>query len=131
MRILANENFPRKAVDLLREGGMDVQWVREFCPGMKDEHVLAAAIAESRVLVTFDKDFGELAFKSKLPSTCGIVLFRIHKQSPDILARRIIDFLSSRKDWGGHFAVVEDDRIRMTALPGNQSGAIGKVGPTP
>jgi predicted nuclease of predicted toxin-antitoxin system len=130
MRLLANENFPLDAVERLRRGGVDVAWIREIGPGMKDEQVLAMAVTESRILVTFDKDFGELAFKSKLPAHCGIVLFRIRRQSPDILVQRVAAFIAARNDWIGHFSVVEEDRIRMTGLPGNESGAIGKVGPT-
>ncbi|MBN1136284.1 MAG: DUF5615 family PIN-like protein [Anaerolineae bacterium] len=62
MRILANENFPGEAVDALRNGGHDVAWVRTDAPGSTDTAVLARAQAESRVLVTMDKDFGEVYF---------------------------------------------------------------------
>jgi predicted nuclease of predicted toxin-antitoxin system len=61
MNILANENFPRDAVTALREEGHDVVWIRTDAPGSSDEQVLARAQAENRVLVTFDKDFGELS----------------------------------------------------------------------
>ena len=67
MRLLANENFPSDAVDALRERGHDVIWIRTDAPGSRDEDILARARRESRVLVTFDKDFGELAFRSRLP----------------------------------------------------------------
>lgn len=77
MRFLANENFPGGAVSILQEMGHDVAWICTDSPGASDHQVLAKAVAESRILLTFDKDFGELAFRSKLPSTCGIILFRI------------------------------------------------------
>jgi len=47
-------------------------------PGMSDPDVLAWATRDERILLTFDKDFGELAGASALPSTCGIMLFRDH-----------------------------------------------------
>jgi predicted nuclease of predicted toxin-antitoxin system len=62
MRILADENFPGGAGAALRERGHDVTWVQSDAPGISDAEVLAHAQAEGRILVTFDKDFGELAF---------------------------------------------------------------------
>ena len=75
------------------------------------------AQTEGRVLVTFDKDFGELVFRSGLSASSGVVLFRIAVPSPAYIARVAVAALESRTDWAGHFAVVEDDRIRMTPLP--------------
>jgi predicted nuclease of predicted toxin-antitoxin system len=117
MRILANENFPGDAVVVLRKRGHDVAWVRSDAPGSSDTQVLARAQTEGRVLVTFDKDFGELAFRSGLPASSGVVLFRISAPSSAHVAQVAVAALESRTDWAGHFAVVEDDRIRMTLLP--------------
>lgn len=117
MRILANENFPADAIAALRQHGHDVVWIRTDSPGSSDGQVLARAGAESRVLVTFDKDFGELAFRTKLPASSGIVLFRISMASSAHIAHIAVMALESRTDWAGHFAVVEDTRIRMTPLP--------------
>jgi hypothetical protein len=101
MRILANETFPGDAVAALRLHGHDVARVR----------------ADDRILVTFDKDFGELAFRAGLPVSSGIILFRISTPSSAHVARVAVEALGSRTDWEGHFAVVEDGRIRMTPLP--------------
>ncbi len=64
MRFLANENVPLEAVQALRKSGFDVAWVRQSAPGMIDPEVLAWAVREQRVLLTFDKDFGELGVSS-------------------------------------------------------------------
>ena len=122
MRILADENFPGDAVTALRARGHDVVWVRSDAPGSSDPQVLAHAQAEDRILITFDKDFGELAFRSGLPASSGIVLFRISVPSSSYVAQVAVAALESRTDWAGHFAVIEDDRIRMTPLPGGQFG---------
>ena len=63
MRLLANENFPREAVEALRNDDHDVSWVRTECPGISDKEVLEKALRESRIVVTLDKDFGELSLK--------------------------------------------------------------------
>ena len=106
----------------LQARGHDVVWVRSDAPGSSDPQVLAHAQAEDRILITFDKDFGELAFRSGLPASSGIVLFRISVPSSSYVAQVAVAALESRTDWAGHFAVIEDDRIRMTPLPGGQSG---------
>jgi len=116
MRFLANENFPGEAVTALQAAGHDVSWVRALAPGINDQDVLAWAVRECRVLLTFDKDFGELAWSCGLPTACGIVLFRIAIPPPNVgatLAARI----SERNDWPGHFSVIEPGRIRMRPLP--------------
>ena len=117
MRILANENFPGEAVKVLRERGHDVTWIRTDAPGMSDRDVLKRAQREDRIIVTFDKDFGELAYRFRLTSSCGVILFRISAPSPTEMTNRIIAGLESRTDWTGKFSVVEEKRIRMTPLP--------------
>ncbi|HRZ52400.1 MAG TPA: DUF5615 family PIN-like protein, partial [Candidatus Contendobacter sp.] len=76
-RFLADENFLGDAVTALREAGHDIVWIRTDAPGSTDRQVLTRAVAERRILLTFDKDFGDLAYRCRLPATCGIVLFRI------------------------------------------------------
>lgn len=120
MRILANENFPRGAVEALRLAEHDVVWIRTESPGIADEEVLARAMAEQRVLFTFDKDFGELAYRVGLPSECGVVLFRIRMDSPDQVAERVVNLIATRTDWVGHFSVIDDTKIRIRALPGSE-----------
>jgi predicted nuclease of predicted toxin-antitoxin system len=117
MRILASENFPLDAVAALRAAGHDVVWIREDVPGMRDEDVLHCTQAEARILVTFDKDFGELAFRMGLPASSGVILFRISAPSSTHVARVAVSVLDSRDDWAGHFSVIEDHRLRMTSLP--------------
>ena len=116
MRILANENFPEAAVTALRHRGHDVAWVRTDAPGSSDQEVLARANSEGRVVITFDKGFGELAFHWGLPASSGVILFRT-QASADRMTLMAIAALESRSDWAGYFAVVEDDRIRVTLLP--------------
>lgn len=74
MRLLADENVPAPAVAALRAAGHDVLHVAESVPGSSDDAVLALAADEQRVLLKFDKDFGELAFRRGLSSRHGVVL---------------------------------------------------------
>jgi len=122
MLLLATEYFPRDAVDALRARGHDVLWIRMDAPGSDDRQVLARAVTENRVVLTFDKDFGELAFHAGLPASTGVILFRMRLRSPAQVAQRVVAVLDSRSDWAGQFAVVEDQRLRMTALPVSGNG---------
>ena len=117
MRFLANEKFPLDAVETLRRSGHDVAWVRADAPGITDRQVLERAMAEDRVLLTFDKDFAELGFHSRLSASCGIVLFRIPQFSSSQVATAVSRAAALRDDWPGHFAVVESHRIRLRSIP--------------
>jgi len=117
VRILANENFPGEAVKALRSGGHDVVWVRTDAPGSKDRAILEWGEAEKRLLLTFDKDFGELAYRLRMPASSGVVLFRISISSPTTVAQKVKAVLESRTDWAGYFSVIEDTQIRMRPLP--------------
>jgi predicted nuclease of predicted toxin-antitoxin system len=117
MRLLANENIPFDLVRALREDGHDVLWIRNEAPGSADSEVLALAQEEERILLTFDKDFGELAFRSKLSAASGVILFRVPMTSSSFIARLVLGAIRSRDDWPGHFAVVESDRVRLKQLP--------------
>ncbi len=88
-------------------------------PGARDDAILACAQTEERLLVTLDKDFGELAFGMRLPASCGIVLFRMKMRDARASAIKIAKVLNSRSDWNGNFTVVEDGRIRMRPLTTN------------
>ncbi len=92
-------------------------WVRTDLPGATDRQVLDRAVTESRLLVTFDKDFGELVFRQGLAAPSGVILFRVDIRSPEAIARFVAAALASSMDWAGHFATVEADRIRMVPLP--------------
>jgi predicted nuclease of predicted toxin-antitoxin system len=122
MRILADENMPGDAVVMLRSRGHDVVWARTDSPGAADEIHLGRAISEQRLLITFDKDFGQLVFHRGQVASCGVVLFRIATPSSKVAAEKIADVLDSRTDWIGQFSVVDDRRVRMTPLPGKPPG---------
>ena len=117
LRLCANENIGEAAVMSLRQAGHDVLWIREVSPGISDESVLARAQTERRLLLTFDRDFGDLVYRKGAAASSGIVLFRISQPSAALVAERISSILSSRTDWEGQYSVVDDASIRMRTLP--------------
>ena len=82
MRILADENMHEQVVEILRDGGHDVLWVVEERPKSPDPDVLDWATRDRRLLITFDKDFGELSQRNALAAPYGIILFRVSDTIP-------------------------------------------------
>jgi predicted nuclease of predicted toxin-antitoxin system len=72
---LANENFPVPSIDLLRNNDYGVRSIQEASPGISDEEVLNIAVNDNFIILTFDKDYGDLIFRYKLqtrkfPGSC-------------------------------------------------------------
>jgi len=117
-RFLANENVPGEVVEAARRAGHDMAWMSELSPGAADDDVLAMSLAENRVLVTFDKDFGEMVFRRGQTATCGLILLRPRLQSPAYLCRFALGVLGQPLAWAGHFSVAHEGRLRTVVLPG-------------
>jgi predicted nuclease of predicted toxin-antitoxin system len=101
MRILADENMPDQTVELLRMAGHDVHFVKETMPSEADPNILAVATRENRLLVTQDKDFGDIVVNRNQSAPCGVVLFRLHKDIPeDDQFRLMARTLDARHSWG-------------------------------
>lgn len=117
MRLLLNENVPAPTAARLAEAGHDVLWARTAMPGASDVKVLSRAEREGRLLLTFDKDFGDLVFRAGAAASAGIILFRTPQPSAAEVSRFVGATLARRDDWAGHFSVVHPNRIRMIPLP--------------
>lgn len=101
MRILADENMPDRTVELLRIAGHDVHFVKESMPSEADPNILAIATGENRLLVTQDKDFGDIVVNRNQPAPHGVVLFRLHNDIPDTDRFRLMAaILDARNSWG-------------------------------
>lgn len=116
MQFLANENFPIAGVLHLRAAGQDVAAVIQETPGARDSEVLQRAAAEARVILTFDRDYGELIYRYRLPVPAGVVYFRYDPLSPKEPAEHLIRLLTV-VDLLHKYTVVERDRIRQRPLP--------------
>ncbi len=115
MKFLADENIPLEVVNILKSKSFDIKSVTEIKRGLLDEGVLVLANKESRVLVTFDTDFGELIFRLKKESK-GVILLRVHPKSVDYINLVIEKVLSKDIDFQESFCVVDINRIRIIPL---------------
>lgn len=83
MKFLADENIEKPVVDHLRQEGFDVCYISEETRSLDDDRILAWANQEDRILLTNDKDFGELVFRQKRVRT-GIMLLRFRREEADL-----------------------------------------------
>ncbi len=118
MRFLANENFPRTSVNRLRELGYDIASVIEDSPGVPDFEVLERAADEERIILTFDRDYGELIYRLGMPSPAGVVYFRYVPLTPEEPAKDLLRLLNLEGvSLEGRFTVVERTQMRQRPLP--------------
>jgi len=95
MRFLANENFPLLSVRILRQAELEVASVTEDSPGIEDSEVLARAADEERVILTFDRDYGELIYRLRLRSPRGVIYLRFRPHTPEEPASILLNLLQT------------------------------------
>ena len=107
---------------MLVEGGHDVVLVSDIDPRAADEAILDLALREARVLVTEDKDFGELVFVRRLPHPCIIRFVEMRVADQVAATRELLEKYRSAIEQRS-IVVVTKDRIRVRLLqPGPQQG---------
>lgn len=112
MRFLIDANLGRKFTHLLSLAGYDAVYINDLLPKASDEDVLSLAKREGRIVITNDKDFGELIFKLGMLST-GVVLLRVSTTDPKRRFDMIKNILNKAK---GKFVVVKEGQIRIRGL---------------
>lgn len=115
MKFLLDESAEFRIALFLRDAGHNVTAIaHEYPQSLPDREVLAIANAEQRILITNDRDFGELIFREKLPHA-GVIYFRLPfdttaAQKINWLQRILTDHSESLTQ----FIVVMPTRLRIT-----------------
>lgn len=113
MNFLADEGVDRQIVHRLRNEGHAVIYVADLEPGISDGAVLDLANRESAVLVTADKDFGEIVFRQGR-SSGGVVLIRLEGLSSESKARIVSRAINAHLDEiPGNFSVLSPGALRI------------------
>jgi predicted nuclease of predicted toxin-antitoxin system len=113
IKFLADVNVEKPIVDFLAEKGYDIKWIQDYDCAMSDEALLQTANDEKRLLLTNDKDFGELVFLQKKLSS-GVVLIRVKGQDTALKVSLVKKLLECRSDrLRNHFTVITRKKIRM------------------
>lgn len=113
MKFVADENLDRQIVERLRKDGHAVWYVAEMEPGVGDREVLDMANQEQAVLITADKDFGELIHRQHLLNP-GVILVRLSGLPPLAKAELIAGAVTAHeKEIAGGFSVITHRTIRI------------------
>ena len=117
MNFLADESCAGPVIRALRKAGHDVVATAEVAKGATDEQVLERALNEKRVLITEDRDFGELVY-ARGRSSAGVILVRFHNRARRAKPPTVVEAvtkLGSRLQEA--FTVVEPGRVRICGRP--------------
>lgn len=112
MRFLVDESLGKRFSDTLNRHGYASLFVGDLMRSAPDEEILASAENKNIIVITDDKDFGELVFRLK-KSTRGVVLFRTHTTDPEKLFELAKSVLDKAE---GKFIVVKEGQIRVRSL---------------
>ncbi len=113
IKLIFDVGVSKKAEHFFREKGFDLISVRELNPSMADIDILKIAEKENRLIITMDKDFGELVFNLKRKH-CGVLLLRMEdagwKQKIDVLSEI---FQTYSEELKGKFSVYQNNKLRI------------------
>ncbi|MBN3905346.1 MAG: DUF5615 family PIN-like protein [Nostoc sp. NMS1] len=116
MKFLGDENLDWQIVERLRLDGHEVLYVVEMEPGIPDDEVLNLANNEGAILLTSDKDFGELVFRLRRIAA-GVVLIRLFGLSSNDRAEIIVNAINEHTDeLLGAFTVISSKSIRIRKI---------------
>ena len=113
MILVANEGVDRPVVERLRQDDHHVVYVAELSPSITDEEILELANARSAVLLTADKDFGELVFRQGLVHS-GVLLLRLAGLANATKAQIVAEVCRDRAaELIGAFSVISPGQVRI------------------
>jgi len=115
MRFLADESVSRRVIERLRADGFDVISIGETRSGAPDSVVLELADAEGSILITEDRDFGELVIRQRL-GVRGLILLELDRVSNAAEAEAAEVIRSHADKLPGNLVVIEPGRIRLRPL---------------
>ena len=118
MRFLADESCDFTVVRMLRAAGHDVIAVSEVTPRADDSDVIKLAVREKRILLTEDKDFGQLVFAHGQKSP-GVIFLRFPVAARKKIAEEVVRFVTERGEkLAACFVTIQPGRIRINKVAG-------------
>ena len=113
MNLVVDESVNNLIVDALRRNGHNVLYVSEFAPSIDDDTVLDLANRHNALLITEDKDFGELVFRNKRVHA-GVVLIRLSGLSTQAKIHSVLTtFVNQGTELRNAFSVISPGRVRI------------------
>ena len=118
MRFLADEGCDFILVRTLRAAGHDVLAVSEITFRAEDSEVIDLALREKRILLTEDKDFGQLVYAHG-QKTLGVIFLRFPHSARERISKNVCSLVKQQgENLYGCFITVQPGRIRISHIPG-------------
>jgi predicted nuclease of predicted toxin-antitoxin system len=116
IKFCIDESVDFPVVTFLRKKGFDVKSISEFSRSLEDNKILNLAYKENRIIITNDKDFGNLIFKQKLRSS-GVILIRLHDQYSKAKIKALEDLIDKHLSrLLGNFVVISISGVRIRKI---------------
>jgi predicted nuclease of predicted toxin-antitoxin system len=113
MKIVADESVDFRIISYLRRNSIDVVAIIENRPSISDIEVLKKANEKIALLITEDKDFGELVFRLKIQHK-GILLLRFFDTDIEIQSQKVLEvLLSHEKELIDNFSTLTENKLRI------------------
>jgi predicted nuclease of predicted toxin-antitoxin system len=114
MNFVADEGIDKQIVERLRQDGHEILYVAEMEPSISDEEVLNRANEKGALLITTDKEFGEMVFHQNLLTIGGVILLRLLGLSPGQKSEIVSKVIESRSpNLPKAFSVISPGRVRI------------------
>lgn len=124
MNLLADENIHLLIIERLRADGHLVVCMADMAPGDPDTSVLAIAEQHNAVILTEDKDFGDLVIRDQMPVALGVILVRLDGFPPSERATMIARVIQEREsELLGTFTVIKPRAVRIRSSFHKQKNA--------
>ena len=115
-KFIVDECTGMAVVYFLRQQGYDTIAVSEIMPQAIDVDILRRAVAEERIVVTNDKDFGDMVYRDKRVHA-GVLLLRLGDDRAEVKVRMVAAVLADHIDeLANSFVVVTEQNIRIRPM---------------
>ena len=116
LKFLVDESSGRRLYNFLKDQSCDVKFSYDIIPAASDATILKLAEKEKRILITNYKDFGELVFRLKKPSS-GVILLRLKSDNPQNRQKYLLYLLNKyQNSLYSNFVVISEKHIRIRNL---------------
>jgi hypothetical protein len=114
--MIADESVNKNLIIALREAGHSLLSIAEESAGLSDEKIVIKSLIPPRIIISEDKDFGELVYHPKV-SVIGVILLRYSLQNFHIIKERLLTFFTEYIDnLKGKFVVITFNKTRIRTL---------------
>ena len=117
LKFLVDVGVGKGIEEYLNEKGYDTKAVRDIDPGMEDEEIIRIAVTENRMIITMDKDFGELVYHSSIEHS-GVLLLRLEDatgtEKLQVVKHILSNYANRIRDC---FCVFQKDKFRIRKIP--------------